>query len=419
MGTLDGECTDQLADPPQSKPKCKNNKRVSFPPDEELVSGFAEKKEVLKDVSNLTLQGIITSYKQSCEKHQVEPKAKLLEQLQDITDIHHRISSLDLKGELLTHQSCECLEEILKGLQFEIIDLQETKLDENGASALLDMILYYESATYLNISSNQNIGGLGWLALSQLIQKSSCLVGLDASNMPLLECPARTLSRALQFSRLTVLHLENCYLTGRPLFTLVSGLTFSPALQELYLAGNGLNGSQDSMQLGDLVKYNCSLKLLDLRDNHISDTGLEDICEGLRVPNSGLRCLVLWNNQLTHQSMRHLAKVLCYVKNLETLNLGKNALTNEGIQRLKDSLIINQSVRKLGLASTRLTCEGAVALAEFIAESRCILRLDVRRNLLRAGGLMALSLALRINKSLIRVDLDRTPKEEKYGETTQ
>uniref|UniRef100_A0A8C4T881 Protein phosphatase 1 regulatory subunit 37 n=1 Tax=Erpetoichthys calabaricus TaxID=27687 RepID=A0A8C4T881_ERPCA len=173
-------------------------------------------------------------------------------------------------GELLTHQSCECLEEILKGLQFEIIDLQETKLDENGASALLDMILYYESATYLNISSNQNIGGLGWLALSQLIQKSSCLVGLDASNMPLLECPARTLSRALQFSRLTVLHLENCYLTGRPLFTLIS---LNPALQELYLAGNGLNGSQDSMQLGDLVKYNCSLKLLDLRDNHISDTG--------------------------------------------------------------------------------------------------------------------------------------------------
>ncbi|MGH0152147.1 UNVERIFIED_CONTAM: hypothetical protein FKN15_030654 [Acipenser sinensis] len=149
----------ELTASPQSEKKCRGEKRVSFPPDEEIVSGFAERKDLLRDVDSITLKEIIASYKQSCEKHQVEPKPKLLEQLQ-------------------------------------------------GASALFDMISYYESVTHLNISCNKRIGALGWRSLSHLIQQSSCLWRLDACNIPVPEYPAQAMSRALQSSRLAVLHFE-------------------------------------------------------------------------------------------------------------------------------------------------------------------------------------------------------------------
>ncbi|XP_041703021.1 protein phosphatase 1 regulatory subunit 37 [Coregonus clupeaformis] len=302
--------------------KCKGEKHVSFPPDEEIVSGFAERKDT-SNVDSLTLAEVIEAYKRSCDKHQVEPKPKILDQLESV-----------------------------------------------------------------------------------------CLVRLDVCNVALLQYPAQVLSRALLRSRLTVLHLQSTCLSGRPLFTLVAALKSNRALRELYLSNNNLNSEQDSMQLGDLLRYNSSITTLDLSNNTIADSGLEEICEGLRVQTDGLKVLILWNNQITHNGLVHLAKVLPVLKTLETLNLGENNLQNRGIHTLRESLMMNHSLLQLELKHTHITCEGAVALAEFLAESRQIQRLDVRENEVRAGGLMALSLALRINHSLTSLDLDHTPKQE-------
>ncbi|XP_050989247.1 protein phosphatase 1 regulatory subunit 37 [Labeo rohita] len=388
-------------------------KRVSFPPDEQMVSDFVERRAELQEADSLTLTDIILAYKQSCEKHHVKPNPKALDQLKQITCVTDRARCFDLSGEKLDYCSCESLEEILKSVQFDFISLQGAELEENGASSLLDMFLYYESATHLDVSSNSGMGFSGWLSLSHLLRQSGCLWRLDACNMPMVDYAAQALSKALLTSRLTVLHLENTCLSGKPLFTLVGALKRNVALQELYLCENNLNGYQDSMQLGDLLKYNSTLKTLDLSNNTMCDSGLEEICDALSSQKTGLRTLILSNNHITHLGMSHLQNILPRLKTLETLNLGKNILENRGIHTLKESLMINRSLLQLGLASTGITCEGAVTLAEILAESPQIQRLDVRQNQVLAGGLMALALALKINRSLIRLDLDQHLKEEK------
>ncbi|KPP79423.1 protein phosphatase 1 regulatory subunit 37-like, partial [Scleropages formosus] len=351
--------------------KRKGKKRVTFPPDEDMVSDFVEHSETQRPVYNVTLKEVTSAYKQRCLKHQVDPKSKVLKQIEEGTAECSHPKQLDLQGERLDYHSCESLEDILKLLQFDFINLRETQLEEN----------------------------------------SRCLRRLDVSNMPLLDDIARMLSGALLCSRLTVLCLENSCLSGRPLFTLVGTLKKNTSLEELCLANNKLNSFQDSMQLGDLLKYNHCLQYLDLSNNLISDPGLEEICEGLRAQKSNLRTLLLCGNYLTEQGMVHLATVLPGIKTLETLNLGNNNLQNQGIQRLKDSLIASCSLQQLCLACTQITCEGVVALAEFIAESRKIQQLDIQENLVGTGGLMALSLALKINHSLVRVAVDHKPKE--------
>ncbi|XP_061231140.1 protein phosphatase 1 regulatory subunit 37 [Neopsephotus bourkii] len=243
--------------------------------------------------------------------------------------------------------------------------------------------------------------------------QTNCLQYLDARNTPLLDHSAPFVARALRISSsLVVLHLENASLSGRPLLLLATALKMNMNLRELYLADNKLNGLQDSAQLGNLLKFNCSIQILDLRNNHILDSGLAYICEGLKEQRKGLVTLVLWNNQLTHAGMAYLGMTLPHTQSLETLNLGHNPIGNEGVRNLKNGLIGNRSVLRLGLASTKLTCEGAVAVAEFIAESPRLLRLDLRENDVKTGGLMALSLALKVNHSLLRLDLDREPKKE-------
>lgn len=388
-------------------------KRVTFPSDEDIVSGAVEPKDPWRHAQNVTVDEVISAYRQACQKLNCRQIPKLLRQLQEFTDLEQRINCLDLKGEKLDYKTCEALEEVFKRLQFKVVDLEQTNLDEDGASALFDMIEYYESATHLNISFNKHIGTRGWQAAAHMMRKTSCLQYLDARNTPLLDHSAPFVARALRIrSSLAVLHLENASLSGRPLMLLATALKMNMNLQELYLADNKLNGLQDSAQLGNLLKFNCSLQILDLRNNHVLDSGLAYICEGLKEQRKGLVTLVLWNNQLTHTGMAFLGMALPHTQSLETLNLGHNPIGNEGVRNLKNGLISNRSVLRLGLASTKLTCEGAVAVAEFIAESPRLLRLDLRENEIKTGGLMALSLALKVNHSLLRLDLDREPKKE-------
>ncbi|KAL2763091.1 protein phosphatase 1 regulatory subunit 37 [Daubentonia madagascariensis] len=388
-------------------------KRVTFPSDEDIVSGAVEPKDPWRHAQNVTVDEVIGAYKQACQKLNCRQIPKLLRQLQEFTELGHRIDCLDLKGEKLDYKTCEALEEVFKRLQFKVVDLEQTNLDEDGASALFDMIEYYESATHLNISFNKHIGTRGWQAAAHMMRKTSCLQYLDARNTPLLDHSAPFVARALRIrSSLAVLHLENASLSGRPLMLLATALKMNMNLRELYLADNKLNGLQDSAQLGNLLKFNCSLQILDLRNNHVLDSGLAYICEGLKEQRKGLVTLVLWNNQLTHTGMAFLGMTLPHTQSLETLNLGYNPIGNEGVRNLKNGLISNRSVLRLGLASTKLTCEGAVAVAEFIAESPRLLRLDLRENEIKTGGLMALSLALKVNHSLLRLDIDREPKKE-------
>ncbi|KAG5837423.1 hypothetical protein ANANG_G00239090 [Anguilla anguilla] len=408
-----GEGTSPVSVVDENEKHKQGAKRVTFPSDEDIVSGAVEPKDPWRHAQNVTVEEILSAYKQACQKLNCKPIARLLTQIQDLKELNQRSECLDLKGEKLDYKACEALEEIFKRVQFKVVDLEQTNLDEDGASALFDMIEYYESATHLNISFNKHIGTRGWQAAAHMMRKTSSLQYLDARNTPLLDHSAPFVARALRISgSLAVLHLENAGLSGRPLMLLATALKMNMNLRELYLADNKLNGLQDSAQLGNLLKFNYNIQILDLRNNHIMDSGLAYVCEGLKEQRKGLVTLVLWNNQLTHNGMGYLAAALPCTHSLETLNLGHNSVGNEGVHKLKDGLIGNRSVLRLGLASTKLSCEGAVAVAEFIAESPRLLRLDLRENEIKTGGLMALSLALKVNTSLLRLDLDREPKRE-------
>lgn len=64
-----------------------------------------------------------------------------------------------------------------------------------------------------------------------------------------------------------------------------TALKMNMNLRELYLADNKLNGLQDSAQLGNLLKFNCYIQILDLRNNHILDSGEAPRCSSGQSPH--------------------------------------------------------------------------------------------------------------------------------------
>ncbi|XP_033105040.1 protein phosphatase 1 regulatory subunit 37-like isoform X3 [Anneissia japonica] len=403
-----------ILSPTTSKSKLKlPGRRVNFPQDEKLISNTLDPPDPWQNVQSPTKEELLSNYQSACARLKIKPSAKMLNLIQNTTDFKSRIETLQLKGEKMDMRTIEAMESILSRIQFQTIDLELCNLDDESSAALFDMVEFYESAIKLVVASNRNIGIRGWQAAGRMMKKTSCLEHLDVRNTVWSEPSIQALARAVRNDiSVNIIHIENCNLTGRPLFILTLALKLNQTLRDIFLAENRLVAS-DAIQLGSMLKHNKGLKLLDLRNNHLQDVGLSHLCDGLVDQEFGhLSTLVLWNNQITHLGMRHLAKALPQLTTLETLNLGQNNIGNEGIHTVKDALMKNHSLLRLGLYQCRISDEGAVALAECLADNCQMVRLDVRQNDIRTGGLMALAHALRVNKTLLRLDLDREVKKD-------
>ncbi|KAK7904001.1 hypothetical protein WMY93_016608 [Mugilogobius chulae] len=230
------------------KKKSKAEKHVSFPPDEQIVSGFAE------------LQ--------------------------------------NKNGERLDHRSCEALETVLKWLHFDFISLQAAQLEENGAASLLDMILYYESTTHLDISDNSGMATSGWRALAHLIKQSARLSRLDRCTWTMPSSPACLSSLWLLLSNPT----ETC-----------RSFTLSQPSEQF----PGFTAARGS------AAFHHTLRTLELSNNSIADAGLEELCDGLKWQVTGLKILLLRNNKITAKGMTHLAKALPVLRMLQVLDLSE------------------------------------------------------------------------------------------------
>ncbi|XP_035233055.1 protein phosphatase 1 regulatory subunit 37-like, partial [Stegodyphus dumicola] len=400
------------------KKRGKRNSRVHFPVDEMLVTCYLEPPDPWSKVYSNTLNTLTTAYMAACDKQGIKPLTCVLDQLQEFESCSHKLESnprafdLSILGEKLTVKHCEALEEVLRRLQFNLVDLEGCYLEDEGAAAFFDMIEYYDSAVQLNISFTKHIDCRGWQACSRMLKKTTSLVHLNARSTGLNEQVLLIVGRALRLgSNLVTLHLENCGIFGRCLVILVAALKLNTTLRELFLAENKISPA-DGFQLGNLLRTNTHLELLDLSNNKLGDDGLTHVMESLgqqsNTSGRGLSTLILWNNELTVKGMPCVARALTSARALRKLNLGSNAITSGGIIEMKQSFICNRTVEVLELENASITSEGASALAEYISQNPFLQKLDIRGNDIRLDGLKALSQAMMKNQNVVSLKVDPT-----------
>lgn len=141
-------------------------------------------------------------------------------------------------------------------------------LDDISATAIFDMVEYYEAANELDISENKNITNRGWQSCINMLKRSQELHVLSARGTPISEINASNLGKALIGSSLHTLKLEHCGMTGRPVASLCSALKKSTVLKELWLANNDLT-SFDAYNIAILLKTNYFIQFLDISNNNI------------------------------------------------------------------------------------------------------------------------------------------------------
>uniref|UniRef100_A0A672SSZ3 NACHT LRR and PYD domain-containing protein n=1 Tax=Sinocyclocheilus grahami TaxID=75366 RepID=A0A672SSZ3_SINGR len=163
-----------------------------------------------------------------------------------------------------------------------------------------------------------------------------------------------------------IYRLSDCSITEESYKTLTSALASNSHLIELDLRGNdpgqsGVKVIMDFLQSGwfklknirlnniKLKKKSClvlatvlsknnTLKEMDLSKSLLLDSGVKEICEGLKKPECKLKILKLCDCGLTEESCSALATVLRSNPSLKELDMSNNNLQDSGVKKLQKGL---------------------------------------------------------------------------------
>ncbi|CAF1044478.1 unnamed protein product [Adineta steineri] len=163
-------------------------------------------------------------------------------------------------------------------------------------------------------------------------------------------------------------------------------------------------------QLNSLLSLTPSLtlRILNLRLNHIDDNGAEYLANTL-MSNTTLTTLYLWNNQIRSTGARYLADALQKNTTVTTLDLGRNQIGTAGTKYLADMLRINSTLTTLSLWDNEIKVKGAEYLATALKTNKTLTTLDMGFNQIGDNGEQYLLDTLHTHKILITLNLDNNP----------
>ncbi|XP_041637750.1 protein NLRC3-like isoform X2 [Cheilinus undulatus] len=210
------------------------------------------------------------------------------------------------------------------------------------------------------------------------VVKASNKALLSGCNLSERNCGA--LSSVLSSSRLKELDLSNNHLQDSGVEQLCGGL-MDPGSTLETLRLSGCNISERSCGALSSVLSSSSLRELDLSNNHLQDSGVEQLCGGLRDPGSTLETLRLSGCNISERSCGALSSVLSTQSSiLRDLDLSNNDLQDSGVTLLSSGLESPHCrLDSLSLSGCLVSEEGCSSLASALSSS-CLTELDLSYN---------------------------------------
>ncbi|KAG1944606.1 NACHT, LRR and PYD domains-containing protein [Pimephales promelas] len=331
-----------------------------------------------------------------------------------LQDKHCKLKTLMLRKCGLTEESCSALATVLRSnSSLKELDISNNNLQDSGVKKLQNGLGNTDCTLQKLRLSDCSITEEGYKALASALRSNpSHLIELDLTGNDPGQSGVKELDDLLQDQKYSLKTLR--FLKSQSALEACDHLTKvlgkSPLiLTELDLSEDKL-GDLDGEKLSALlmdshskvekIKLNncdqteksCSvlatvlssktvLKELNLNNSRLLDSGVKQICEGLKNPVCELKILKLSKCDLAKESCSALASVLSSGSNLKDLDLSNNNLQDSGVKLLSDGLKENCKLERLGLSDCSITEEGYKALASALRSNPShLIELDLTGN---------------------------------------
>uniref|UniRef100_A0A8C1R1J3 Uncharacterized protein n=1 Tax=Cyprinus carpio TaxID=7962 RepID=A0A8C1R1J3_CYPCA len=280
-----------------------------------------------------------------------------------------KLEKLKLSDCSITEEGYKALASALRSNPSHLIELDLTGNDpgQSGVKQLSDVLqdpnCQLKTIRFLKSSAAEEACEY----LTKVLGKSPLLLTeLDLSEDKLGDLDGEKLSALLMdsHSKLERMKLNNCELTEKSCSVLATVLSSKTILKEM-----------------------------NLNNSRLLDSGVKEICEGLKNPVCELKILKLSKCDLTDESCSAFASVLSSdSSSLRDLDLSNNNLQDSGVELLSDGLKENCKLEKLCLSDCSITEEGYKALASALRSNPShLIELDLTGNDPGQSGVKELS----------------------------
>jgi Ran GTPase-activating protein (RanGAP) involved in mRNA processing and transport len=144
--------------------------------------------------------------------------------------------------------------------------------------------------------------------------------------------------------------LDEQNITDRDMKTIVKHAIIKNRCKRIRLRDNNIT-SQGASILSEGLNHNTTLESLDLRNNYISDLGVQSL--SLAIMHSNLKTLNLESNGITAEGAQYLAQMIKNNQTLTELYVSKNHLGDRGVELLSNALNDEKKNHQEGVRSHR------------------------------------------------------------------
>ncbi|XP_042604295.1 protein NLRC5-like [Cyprinus carpio] len=329
-------------------------------------------------------------------------------------DSHSKMETMKLNNCELTEKNCRVLATVLSSkTTLKEMNLNNSCLLDSGVKEICEGLKNPVCELKILKLSDCSISGESYETLTSALRSNSYLIELDLTGND----PGQSgVQQILDFLKNEQYKLKNIRFLKSPAAEeacdyLTTFLGKNPLLlKELDLSRielGVLGGEKLSALLMDshskvekiklnnceLTEKNCSvlatvlssktiLKEINLNNSRLLDSGVKEICEGLKNPVCELKILKLCKCELTEENCSALASVLSSdSSSLKDLDLSNNNLQDSRVKLLSDGLKENCKLEKLKLSNCSITEEGYKALASALRSNPShLIELDLTGN---------------------------------------
>jgi len=198
---------------------------------------------------------------------------------------------------------------------------------------------------------------------------------------------------------LEYLSLEEANIEPRDLIEIFDMLKSNVVLKSLDISGVISNENYDTFFIGPTLKNNKGLITLNLSDNMFSTTQINDMFQGL-AENTCLKTIILKRLPKKLEWGAHFRFMIEKNKSLTTINLSDNAMTLSCLENICAGLTKNYSVVSLKLNNCSIDCKGLNAICNMLLINSTIKALYLEGNVIGNIEIKILGDMLRKNKGL-------------------
>ena len=336
-------------------------------------------------MASSVIGSIKEQYLIACQVHNVEPHKYVFSALQNSAQEYMLSVDNDVKIDL-SGNSFRCsgpkrlpdtdIEILCSALAdnatISSLNLQYCNFTNRAAKAVATLIQESFSLKDLNIMCNE-ITAEGAKYIADALVHTKALNNLKMNGNKIGDQGAMHLALALAENKtLTKLDLGDCDIKIDSMIAICTALRLNDHLKALNLSRPLLFSLQEesAVHLGIMLRANTTLEELHLEKQVLRDSGVEQLCEGLKN-NKSLTYLNLSCNRISRDGALALSELLTCNQTMLVLDLGYNRIESAGARYLSNTLIgLNQGLTTLGLVNNEIKDDGLVSIASAIEYNR-------------------------------------------------